>query len=254
MPVGCGCCPSGGAMPWPGMPMPGMPMAGPPMMGGMEMPMAPFAPPFGGSGLPPAQLGETVAPPLNPPPALGETRTTANQAMFVVRLPADAQLLAEHVPIPGTGPVRVFVSPPLEPGRKYVYELTIEVNRNGSVLTDKQNVEFEAGKTANVTFGEPPIQTPPPPPANPMKTTRIRVRVPDGAALYVEGQPWTSPVVLTPPLDPNRIHYYQLTVELIRDGRRSVVGREVAFRAGQDLTVDFTSDRRFPGNMAKNSR
>src|SRR5437868_9799185 len=134
MPLGCGCmpCPSCG----------GMPPIGPPMMGDMGMPL----PPAGGAILPPAGLTETIQP---PPPALGETRTSANQAMFVVRLPADAQLLAEHVPIPGTGPVRVFVSPPLEPGRKYVYELTIEVNRNGSVLTDKQVVEFEAGKTAN---------------------------------------------------------------------------------------------------------
>jgi uncharacterized protein (TIGR03000 family) len=253
MPIGCGCspCPSCG----------GSPMMAPPMMGAMGVPIAPagppmmggiLVPPIGGSVLPPVQLGETVAPPLNPPAALGETRTSGNQAMFVVRLPADAQLLAEHVPIPGTGPVRVFLSPSLEPGRKYYYDLTIEVNRNGQVLTDSQSVEFEAGKTANVTFGEPTPKSP----ANPMppKTTRIRVRMPDGAALYVEGRPWATPVVLTPPLDPNRTHYYQLTIETIRDGRRALVTREVAFRAGQDVVVDFLSDRRTPANVAKSSR
>ena len=112
------------------------------------------------------------------------------------------------------------------------------MNRNGKVLTDSQTVEFEAGKTANVTFAEPKAESPAPPPANPMppKTTRIRVRMPDGAALYVEGRPWATPVVQTPPLDPNRTHYYQLTVETIRDGRRAFVDprSRVPRRAGRD--------------------
>jgi uncharacterized protein (TIGR03000 family) len=211
-------------------------MGVPPMIGGMGVP------PVGGTVLPPGALGETVTP-GTPPPALGETRTSANQAMFVVRLPADARLIADGTPIPGDGAVRVFLSPSLEPGRKYVYDLTIEVNRGGKVLTDKQTIEFEAGKTANVTFGEPPVESPPPPPANPMspKTTRIRVRMPEGAALYVEGRPWASPVFLTPPLDPSQTHYYQFAVSTIRNGRREVTAREIAFRAGQDVIVDFTS-------------
>jgi uncharacterized protein (TIGR03000 family) len=229
------------------------PFGAPPVIGGLGMP------PLDGAVVPPAQLGESVIPPPpasvpGPPPALNETRTNTNQAMFVVRLPADAQLLAENVPVPGSGLVRVFVSPALEPGRKYVYELTIEVNRGGKVLTDRQTVSFEAGKTVNVTFVEPPSQSSPPPSANPLpKSARINVRVPAGATLYVEGRPWSVPVVFTPPLDPGRTHYYQLSVAVLRDGKPVVFTREVAFRAGQDVTVDF-SDRAVAGNVAKLSR
>jgi uncharacterized protein (TIGR03000 family) len=224
------------------------PVIAPPMIGGLGMP------PLDGAVMPPTQLGESVTPPLNPPPALNETRTNVNQAMIVVRLPADAQLLAENVPIPGAGPVRVFVSPALEPGRKYLYELTIEVNRGGKVLTDKRTVELEAGKNTNVTFVEPSGESSPPPPANPLpKSAKISVRMPAGATLYVEGRRWSVPVVLTPPLDPGRIHYYQLAVAVVRDGKPVFFTREVAFRAGQDVTVDF-SDRAVAGSIAKLSR
>jgi uncharacterized protein (TIGR03000 family) len=220
------------------------------MIGGIGTPLLPGD----GAVMPPAQLGENTVPPFNPPPALNETRTNANQAMFVVRLPADAQLLAESIPVPGSGPVRVFVSPALEMGRKYVYELTIEVNRGGKVLTDKQSVGFEAGKTVNVTFVEPQGESSPPPSAKPLpKSARINVRMPAGATLYVEGRPWAVPVVLTPPLEYGRTHYYQFTITMVRDGKPAAFTREVGFRAGQDVTVDF-SERAISGNVAKLSR
>jgi uncharacterized protein (TIGR03000 family) len=240
MPMGCGCspCPTCGG----GMPM----MTAPPMMGDMGMTM----PPAAGNILPPAPYGDGA--PAPPPAGLSETRTTPNQAQFVVRLPADARLVVEDREIPGAGPVRVFVSPPLDPGKDYIYDLVIELNRNGKVVRDQQTIKFQAGKTANVTFPEPRPDSPAPPLAP--TTTRIRVRMPAGAALYVEGRPWAGPIVQTPPLDPTRMHYYQLRVEVYRDGRRAVATREVAFRAGQELTVDFTSDRLVPANMAMISR
>ncbi len=258
MPAPCGCpscgCSAGPPVGFGGMPMPMMPSA---PMGGMPMP----PPPADATILPPAAgLGESVqpptAPPLNPPPpGLGEARTGANQALFVVTLPADARLLAEGREIPGSGPVRTFVTPPVELGRDYVYDLAIEVDRGGRTLTDRQTVRFQAGKTANVSFGEP-RETMPPPPAGPApaKSARIRVRVPDGAALYVEGRPWAGPVVLTPPLDPTKTHYYQLRMEVVRDGRRAVVTREVAFRAGEDVTVDFLAPPPAAAHIARNRR
>jgi uncharacterized protein (TIGR03000 family) len=245
-PAGCGCgtcgCNSGGCSPC-GMPdFGGMPMTAPMPMGGMPMAGVPLPPagmampPAGGTILPPAQLGEAVQPPT---PSLGEARTSANQATFVVRLPDDARLLADGTIIPGRGAVRVFVTPPLDPSREFFYELAIEVDRSGKVLRDQQTVKFQAGKTANVTFGEPKAETPAPPPAG--KTARISVRVPHGAALYVEGQQWAGAVIQTPPLDPHQTHYYQLRAEVVQNGRVAVVTREVAFRAGQDVVVDLTA-------------
>jgi uncharacterized protein (TIGR03000 family) len=196
--------------------------------------------------IPPAQLGETVTPPggtiLPPaapgdttaPPVLDEAQTSPNQVTVVVTLPADARLLVDGQPLALTGPVRVFRTPPLDPTRDYFYELTMEVERGGRTVRRTQTVWFRAGKVARVEFAEPG------PDAAGANTARIRVRVPDGAALYVEGRPWAGqPTIRTPPLDPGRTHYYLLRVEVQRDGRREVRTREVAFRAGQDLTVTF---------------
>jgi uncharacterized protein (TIGR03000 family) len=194
-------------------------------------------PPGNGLVLPPAGLGEGTQLPM---PGLGETRTSPNQATFVVTLPANARLLADNVVIPGAGSVRVFVTPSLEPGREYFYDLAIEVDRDGKVLRDQQTVKFQAGKTVNVTFTEPKAETPAPPPAG-GKTARLRVHMPAGAALYVEGRPWTGAVIQTPPLDAGLTHYYQLRAEVVRNGRLAVVTREVAFRAGQDVVVDLTA-------------
>ncbi len=247
MPMGCGCspCPTcGGGMPMI-VPPPPMIAPPPPMIGDAGIAM----PPAVGNVLPPGPYGDGA--PM-PPAGLSETRTSPNQAQFVVRLPADARLVVEDREIPGTGPVRVFVSPPLEPGKEYIYDLAIELNRNGKVVRDQQTIKFQAGKTANVTFREPRPDSAAPPLAP--TTTRIRVRIPDGAVLFVEGRPWAGPVVQTPPLDPSQTHYYQFRVEMFRNGRRAVAAREVAFRAGQELTVDFTSDRLVPANVVKNLR
>jgi uncharacterized protein (TIGR03000 family) len=251
----CGSSPCGvpnvGGMPM-GSPMPMLGMGMPPM-GGIQMPMGGMQMPQGGiqmpqaNGLllPPAQLGESTQQPGMPPigpspnPTLGETRTSPNQAMFVVTVPEDARLLADGTVIPGSGRARVFLTPPLDPAREYFYEMVIEVDRGGKVLRDQQTVKFQAGKTVNVTFTEPRQETPAPPAAG--KTARIRVRVPAGATLYVEGLPWSVTTINTPPLDPNRTHYYQLRAEVVHNGKLAVVTREVAFRAGQELTVDLTS-------------
>jgi uncharacterized protein (TIGR03000 family) len=233
--------PMGATMPMDGMAMPSMDGMAMPPIGGMAMP------PIGGMAMPPGQFGEAfpqpgMPPTSPPPPSLGEARTLPNQAMFVVTLPTDARLVADGTVIPGTGPVRVFMTPSLDPGREYVYDLAIEVDRGGKVLRDQQTVRFQAGKTANVSFAEPKAETPAPPPANPIpKTARIRVRMPDGATLYVEGQPWSLPEIQTPPLDPDRTHFYQLRADVVRNGRLATVSREVAFRAGQDVIVDLTA-------------
>jgi uncharacterized protein (TIGR03000 family) len=218
------------------------PLTAPPAPDGTVLPptglgetVAPPAP--GGILLPPAGLGETTAPPAG----VSETPTAPNQATVVVKLPADARLYANGELLPLTGPVRVFLTPALEPNRTYYYDLKIEVERGGKTVTREQkNVELQAGKVANVTFPDPANE---PPPAK--STARITVRVPDGATLYVEGRPWNfgdaRRVIQTPPLTPGRTHYYTLQVRVERDGRRETLTREVAFRAGQDVAVDFSA-------------
>jgi uncharacterized protein (TIGR03000 family) len=145
-------------------------------------------------------------------------------------------VLVDGQPLALTGPVRVFRTPPLDPNRDYYYELTMEVDRNGRTVRRTQTVWYRAGKVARVEFAEPG----PDAPAGGANTARIHVDLPPGAALFVEGKPWAGRrTIQTPPLAAGQTHYYLLRVEVDRDGRRETRTREVAFRAGQDVTVRF---------------
>jgi len=219
------------------MPM-GMGMGMPPMGSGIGM-----APPVGGlgsdfMGTPPGMWpgqgpGQMPAGPMpaGPMPQSYDSMTPANQATVVVELPADARLFADGAPITLTGPVRVFRTPELQTGLKYSYTLKVEVDRGGRVASDTKVVDIEPGKTTRVRFGEPPAGG----------TARIDIKAPSQARLVVEGQAWPigQRSIVTPPLETGKNYVYTLKLEQERDGKAETLTREVAFRAGEAVTVDF---------------
>jgi uncharacterized protein (TIGR03000 family) len=219
---GYGMDPIGFGMPGPMMPM----IPGPSMVPGG----APATPPAPG-----AALGETLTP-ANPPPAAPQSdMAAANQATVVVTLPADARLYADGQLIDQAGPVRTFRTPPLEPGKAYYYMLSIEVTRGGRTQRSEERVQLEAGKVARVSFSETA------PAAG--NTAQLRIRVPEGASLVIEGQPVETTgnvaVIRTPALTSGQTHVYELKVEFTRQGQKQTMSREVSFRAGQEVRLVF---------------
>jgi len=69
-----------------------------------------------------------------------------------VTLPAEAKLLFNGVEASGSGGVRTFATPPLEPGQNYAYELTAEVTRDGRTERATGTVIVRAGETARVAL------------------------------------------------------------------------------------------------------
>ena len=68
---------------------------------------------------------------------------------------ANAQVWIQHTPMTATGTERAFVSPPLEPGKSYDYELIARwYDTTGKEHADTRQVRLEAGQTARVSFGE----------------------------------------------------------------------------------------------------
>jgi uncharacterized protein (TIGR03000 family) len=84
-------------------------------------------------------------------------------AHVVVTLPEGARLLVEGQPTRQTGASRTFVSPPLEPGVNYTYELTAEVVRDGKSLAQTKNVRVRAGETTKVDFSTLGVEDEAPP-------------------------------------------------------------------------------------------
>lgn len=81
------------------------------------------------------------------------------KSRFKVSLPQDdTTLLIEGRPIEATGKSREFETPPLEPGKRYEYELTAEWQPNTyTVITRNLTVQFTAGDevTVDLTTDDP---------------------------------------------------------------------------------------------------
>jgi uncharacterized protein (TIGR03000 family) len=75
-----------------------------------------------------------------------------------VTLPADAQLRFNGAAVSGAGETRTFLTPPLEPGREYSYELTAEVVRGGERQTLTGRVVVRAGETAKAALEAPAVR------------------------------------------------------------------------------------------------
>jgi uncharacterized protein (TIGR03000 family) len=88
--------------------------------------------------------------------ALGAARAAdapADKALLLVRLPADAVLTIEGGATRQTGGERLFVSPPLAPGKRYSYTVKAEWKEDGKTRSEVQEVVVAAGQQSLVVFG-----------------------------------------------------------------------------------------------------
>src|SRR5262249_58321225 len=73
-------------------------------------------------------------------------------AAIQVQLPADAELWVEGERMKLAGPRRRFVSPPLDPGVPYTYEIRAVWRENGRKVDETQKLIVRAGAESSVTF------------------------------------------------------------------------------------------------------
>ncbi|MFO0796304.1 MAG: TIGR03000 domain-containing protein [Gemmataceae bacterium] len=224
----------------------------------------------------PDRTGFRPAVAFGPPTA---TVSNGSRAAIVVRLPADARLYADGVPLRLTGSERRFTTPELPGGMEFTYRMTAEYDRNGEVVSVTKRVPVRSGATETVEFSDltaarPTTGAPAPPAANPAVAApavavsnpgptapvaptapiaptggdaraTITVKLPPGAALYVDNNrnPSTESTrrFTTPPLPAGREFAYLLRVEVTRNGQPEQLSQKVAFRAGEHTEVDFSS-------------
>jgi uncharacterized protein (TIGR03000 family) len=74
---------------------------------------------------------------------------------------------------------------------------------------------------------------------------RLVFEMPRGASLYVDGQlierADERKAFQTPPLERGEQYYYELRVEVLRDGRKFVENRKVTLAAGETVRADFST-------------
>jgi uncharacterized protein (TIGR03000 family) len=103
-------------------------------------------------------------------------------------------------------------------------------------VVDSREVRVRAGETARVAFRDAEAVVP-------AAASRITVRLPESARLFINDT--ACPLATaersfeTPKLPAGKTFTYTLKAEVVRDGRARTETREVVFRAGQPVTVDF---------------
>ncbi len=84
----------------------------------------------------------------------GTTTETSQRATLVVELPADARLFVDDVAMKTTSARRVFVTPPLQQGQVYYYELKAEMQRDGQPVTVSGRVVIRPGQEVRASLTE----------------------------------------------------------------------------------------------------
>jgi uncharacterized protein (TIGR03000 family) len=98
-------------------------------------------------------LPAAAAPPPAPRPA-APPPPAERPVLLTIHVPADARVNIEGVTVAGTGPVRQFRSPPLQPGRDYGYTVSAAWVEDGRPVVRTRQVSVFAGQQALVSFLE----------------------------------------------------------------------------------------------------
>jgi len=67
-------------------------------------------------------------------------------------VPGDAKISFGGTPTAVTGTRRQFVSPPIQPGREYTYDLQVSWKQDGREVTRTRQITVHAGDVVNLTF------------------------------------------------------------------------------------------------------
>ena len=75
-----------------------------------------------------------------------ENMNNPNAVSINIRVPTDAKVWFDGQSTRQQGTFRQFVSPPIQPGRDYTYDIKAEWNDNGKTVTKKKTVTVHAGE------------------------------------------------------------------------------------------------------------
>jgi uncharacterized protein (TIGR03000 family) len=83
-----------------------------------------------------------------------------HQVRVNLRVPSDAKVWFDESQTHQTGTTRSFESPPVAAGREYVYQLRIQWQQDGKIVTQTRDIKVHAGDVINLTVGSPAESVP----------------------------------------------------------------------------------------------
>jgi uncharacterized protein (TIGR03000 family) len=112
------------------------------------------------TGPAPGKTPEKIMKPAEGPPKPKQEGSAATGAKLIVELPSDAKLFIDDRSMNVTSQHPVFLTPELQAGKTYFYDMRAEIVRNGQVVSDTKRVVFHAGDELRESFAQlgKPIQ------------------------------------------------------------------------------------------------
>lgn len=157
-----------------------------------------------------------------------------SRGQVVVRVPADAKLFADGQATTLGGTERVFQTPELTTGRDFQYTLKVEIPEGTETKTISKQVVVRAGHRTVVDFTA----------AADVVTSSVTVNLPAKSKLFVDGVATSTTggthTFKTPELTRGKSYVYKFSAEIERDGQTELESREVTFKAGEPISVNFT--------------
>lgn len=99
-----------------------------------------------------AERGGPGGPPM-PPAGMG-FRPSSDRAVVLVQAPAGATLLVNDREFPLNGPRSAFLTPSLQPGKNYHYNVKVNYTRDGKTVSRSRRVPVRAGQVVRVAYDE----------------------------------------------------------------------------------------------------
>jgi uncharacterized protein (TIGR03000 family) len=91
------------------------------------------------------------SPEVTPAPTEKRAQEQA-RARVRIDVPEDAKLYVDGQLMKTASARRVYQTPALTPGRAYFYDVRVELERNGQLLTESQRVVVRAGEESSASF------------------------------------------------------------------------------------------------------
>jgi uncharacterized protein (TIGR03000 family) len=91
---------------------------------------------------------------MKPADEIKKEGAAPKEAKLIVDLPADAKLFIDDQPMQVAGQHAVFVTPGLQTGKTYYYEVRAEIIREGKPVSNTKRVIFHAGDELRESFAQ----------------------------------------------------------------------------------------------------
>jgi uncharacterized protein (TIGR03000 family) len=118
---------------------------------------------YGGGAMPEWYYDTTVRLPAEMPQVDGAGVPADLSAHLNVRVPADAEFWVDGTQTKQSGSLRQFVSPPLEAGQDYSYELKARWVENGREVVQTRRIPVFSGLWRTIDFTQPEAESIAPP-------------------------------------------------------------------------------------------